>query len=687
MQQEWFEYIQQKDTFDQKSITDVSDWLDMPAGKHGWLKMNGEKLIFEDGTPIKFWGTNITERNVYSLTEPHLFARRMAKYGINAIRFHKFTWPESGVVVSEGKTTELDPVKMDGMDKLFFELKKHGIYVTWSHIFGHKISKQDSLKSGFIGMRMFYELENSYGLINFAEDMQDLVIQLTKNLLEHYNPYTGLRYADDPALAIIELQNEDNIFFLVQEKADKFPYYRNLLNKMFSEWLVKKYKTEEELRKAWGEQAFKEGECLDKYNIYAYSNRFLLSPQGIQENKHMLKRLLDSARFLYETQNKYYARYADEIRKTGYKGLIIGSPWMAGEGITHFYNLHSDYLVGPVDRHEYWGGGEGHELSCGKFINRSMLEEPGIGLAKRAFERVVGRPFLMSEWNSTPPNEWITEAPFIIAVYGLGLQGWAGSFSYAIDHYHNIYNVNIPVHLAQYPALARMIYRGDIEEGDYVSVCNIDIEGFSENEFVPENVPNKFFACGKVGINFCNNLSCPIAAFSFIQDSEERKKIAVSTTGQLVWDYEGKGMITVNSPGTQGILGFIDKEIIELDDIIIKDIKNNFVNLTISSADMKPIKQAESLLVTALARCRRIGMTYSEDGSELLDIGEEKLILESVQAAIVLKIHSDVNIYVLDANGYRTGETIPVLKTKEGIEFSLESKYKAFWYEIQIKRN
>lgn len=87
MQQEWFEYIQQKDTFDQKSITDVSDWLDMPAGKHGWLKMNGEKLIFEDGTPIKFWGTNITERNVYSQTEPHLFARRMAKYGINAKDF------------------------------------------------------------------------------------------------------------------------------------------------------------------------------------------------------------------------------------------------------------------------------------------------------------------------------------------------------------------------------------------------------------------------------------------------------------------------------------------------------------------------------------------------------------------------------------------------------------------------
>ena len=29
-----------------------------PAGKHGFLKTEGRQFVFEDGTPVKFWGTN-----------------------------------------------------------------------------------------------------------------------------------------------------------------------------------------------------------------------------------------------------------------------------------------------------------------------------------------------------------------------------------------------------------------------------------------------------------------------------------------------------------------------------------------------------------------------------------------------------------------------------------------------------
>ena len=60
--------------------------------------------------------------------------------------------------------------------------------------------------------------------------------------------------------------------------------------------------------------------------------------------------------FLHETQNKYYGRVEKAIRATGYKGVIIGSNWLAGDGISHYYNLLSDRLAGHVDRHNYWGG-------------------------------------------------------------------------------------------------------------------------------------------------------------------------------------------------------------------------------------------------------------------------------------------------------------------------------------------
>ena len=120
------------------------EWLDKPAGKHGWLKMDRDRMSFEDGTPAVFWGTNVTERNVHMGKTDTVAAGSQAKYGINAVRFHKFTWTQTGVVVSSGKTTELDPIKMDLMDEYFFELKQEGIHVVRSHIFGHMISKEDA---------------------------------------------------------------------------------------------------------------------------------------------------------------------------------------------------------------------------------------------------------------------------------------------------------------------------------------------------------------------------------------------------------------------------------------------------------------------------------------------------------------------------------------------------------------
>jgi hypothetical protein len=31
-----------------------------PAGKHGFLRTAKDKLVFEDGTLVRFWGTNLT---------------------------------------------------------------------------------------------------------------------------------------------------------------------------------------------------------------------------------------------------------------------------------------------------------------------------------------------------------------------------------------------------------------------------------------------------------------------------------------------------------------------------------------------------------------------------------------------------------------------------------------------------
>lgn len=41
------------------SALDMSFLLDAPAGRHGFLKVQGDRFVFEDGTEARFWGGNL----------------------------------------------------------------------------------------------------------------------------------------------------------------------------------------------------------------------------------------------------------------------------------------------------------------------------------------------------------------------------------------------------------------------------------------------------------------------------------------------------------------------------------------------------------------------------------------------------------------------------------------------------
>src|SRR5512133_2772270 len=57
----WFPY--QSTNTAEAGIIGMADWLDAPAGKHGYLKMEVDDFSFEDGTKNKFWGTNHGNRS------------------------------------------------------------------------------------------------------------------------------------------------------------------------------------------------------------------------------------------------------------------------------------------------------------------------------------------------------------------------------------------------------------------------------------------------------------------------------------------------------------------------------------------------------------------------------------------------------------------------------------------------
>lgn len=704
--QSWFVFSP-TDYFKSNTV-DLTTWLDKPAGKHGFLQFKGKDYQFEDGTRTKFWGVNICSDEPFSdEAKVKQWVRLLTKYGINGVRFHKFTWDATDGIHS----TKITDNHWKKFDRFNHELREAGIYYSWSHIYGHRVLPADSSR-----LLAYEEIKNTKfpwahlngttaSLVNFAEDLQELNIELTVNMLNHLNPLTGKKYADDPALAFVELQNEDNIYWgAIEETLKQTPTYKKLLSRKFSTWLKQKYATEAGLRKAWNNEGIESGESLDAENIYPHPNHGLFSyyyEEAVKKKKHVPRFIADRATFLFEEQNKFYQKFIREIRKTGYKGVIVGSCWQAGSGITHFYNLFSDYNAGVIDRHNYFGGNGSHVLKPGKFKNESMLSMPGSGLLSTGLQMVADRPFQISEWMSLIPTEWVAESAPLIAIYGMGLQGWDASYSFAMDynHYtttlqsgHGVYNVTSPLQLALYPALAAMIYRGDVREGKPIANRNINeadlqagklelLEKTSQQYDVKSfesSVPPETIAVGPVSLTF-NQPQRKINGDLGVYWNQKTKRIR-SVTSELEWDYSGKGYFTINTAGTQGLVGFAPDKSFDLKDFRLST-TNEFAVILITSLDpAKGIANADQILVTTVARAKNTGMTFDADKIELLSTGTAPLLIEPVTVTLDVRRKGTPTVHVLDHTGDKTNQTIKLTGNKIILD---GNKYQTIYYLIE----
>jgi hypothetical protein len=488
-------------------------------------------------------------------------------------------------------------------------------------------------------------------------------------------------------LSFIEFQNEDNIFWgAIEETLKQTPTYRAMLCRKFSQWLKAKYGTDAQLKKAWNSEGLPEGETLEAENIYPQPNHGLFSweyEQAAKESRPVKQNILDKAEFLYEEQMKFYRKFEKAIRDTGYKGPLVGSCWQAGTGLAHLLNLHADAEVGMIDRHNYFGGGQGHQLVPGKFDNAAMVSKIGSGLYSAGLQQVSDRPFAFSEWMSLIPNEWTAESSPIIAAYGMGLQDWDASYVFATDYpqythtiqSHGIYNATSPTQMALYPALARMIYRGDVQEGETLVNRKIDLKSLLKGEtplnetvkqdfdrkVIEGSFPIRMMAAGKILLSFADENKT-----EYMENLSPlwKDSVMTSTTSQLKWSVKGKGYFTINTPGTKGLVGFAKGQTFDLDELSLQ-MDNEFAVILVTSLEKnKGISDARKILVTTVARAKNTGMEYNEDHTELLEIGQAPILLEPVKLSMSIRRKTMPAITVLDHSGNKTNKTIQVKNGK-----------------------
>ncbi|HOL75814.1 MAG TPA: hypothetical protein PKY35_02195, partial [Candidatus Hydrogenedentes bacterium] len=198
---------------------DISFLNEAPAGKHGFLKVSGDSFVFEDGTPARFWGCNLAAYALFvDKTTIEEQARRIAKMGFNLVRIHhhdSISWVDPSVIdKSRDDTRYLDSRGMDCLDYWISCLKEQGVYI-WLDLHVGRILKAGDNAVTKNGIPGFDEIRRQEGKLNgfcyFNPTVQELMKEFNERYLTHTNPYTGLAYVDDPAVAMMLVTNENDL--------------------------------------------------------------------------------------------------------------------------------------------------------------------------------------------------------------------------------------------------------------------------------------------------------------------------------------------------------------------------------------------------------------------------------------------------------------------------------------------
>jgi len=280
------------------SAVDASDLLvDVPGedaaqviDRRGFLMTaaDGRFYFANTGRRARFFGTNLTFNTCFPpnadapqrageytgqvpLDAADQLATRLARMGINLVRFHHMDSGNRPRGIWDpaypNDTQHLDPLQLRRLDYLIFQLKKRGIY---SNINLH-VSRFFRSGDGVAEYNRFLSSDYNKGATQFDPVMIELQKKYATDLLGHTNPYTGLRLADDPAVAFVEITNEDSLLYSFRNGRVHYdsarpetlpPYYSAELDRLWNQWLVKRYGNQAALAEAWRGAGYDSGNTL-----------------------------------------------------------------------------------------------------------------------------------------------------------------------------------------------------------------------------------------------------------------------------------------------------------------------------------------------------------------------------------------------------------------------------------------
>ncbi|BCW95287.1 MAG: carbohydrate binding domain-containing protein [Fimbriimonadales bacterium] len=229
-----------------------------PAGARGWVRVGDDGHYYLGKRRIRFWGVNITAGACFPEPEDAVkMATQIAQAGCNIVRFHHMDafWATPSVIdYAQGNSRQINAQAMARFDELFAQLRARGVYTNINLLVNRRFYAADGLPRE---IEQIGDVKAQHAVGCFYRPLIELQKEFARQILTHRNPKTGRTYAEDPAVAMVEINNENGLIQgWYMSYIDNAPeVFRNDLQRQWNEWLARKYPSTEAMRRAWGERS------------------------------------------------------------------------------------------------------------------------------------------------------------------------------------------------------------------------------------------------------------------------------------------------------------------------------------------------------------------------------------------------------------------------------------------------
>lgn len=620
---------------------------DRPAGRHGRIRADGDRLLLGDGSPARLWGSNLTAYAIFHT--PHdvvpVQARRMAQLGYNLMRIHHHDseWVEPNIFGRKPTSTRrLDPENLEKIDWWIKCLRDEGVYVWLDLHVGRRLLDADGPIEGMD--EIVKNRRDPKGFSYFNDRVRELMREFQEAYLEHVNAHTGLAYKDDPAVAFVLLTNEN------------------------------------ELTKHYGNLFLPVRGLKHHSDLFMAGSKAFAREHGLPEDKTW--RAWEggpAALYLIDVEHRFNTALLGDLRGRGARALAATTNIWGACDLDALVSLHDGDVV---DSHSY---GEAEFLGADPRYEANYAH--WIGAAQ-----VTSRPVTISEWNVPYPALDRFCSPLYTASLA-AFQGWDAPmlFAYGVEP---LTEPKRPTAWATWcdtaltgvmPAAALLYRKGQVAPARKGFHMAFPAETFYRSDLSPASSVAVRTALEQgrltVGIPASPALPwlspTPTPEGAIVVDDPARNLLAEgetvirSDTGQLARDWK-KGVQVIDAPHCQAASGWIGGGPIATADARF-EIRTKKAVVALNSVDDRPLSQSRFILVTAVARA-------VADPSQ-----RHAFLSEPVGGSITLKTEvPDLELMALAADGRVAGRSTPPVQDGT-IRFDVPSHGGTHWYVLKSK--